>query len=220
MSDETHSHKPVNGVRRASSSLLILAPTILLCVIAARQFWLATTGTLSPWKGGGFGMFATNDSPGNRFVRMTGLTSEGERVRVSVGSARLGLRPDLMGRLRSYPSEHDLRSLADALAGATFVERTAGQLAKREAFFQANPDLAAHFPGLPDRPQRELEVLDRRRIGHYDAVGERLQTIELELWRYTFDPDDLTLRTHRIIGPIVSHADDPVDTIAAGGMAP
>lgn len=220
MSETTNTAQPPRSSRPALSWLLILAPTILLCAIAARQFWLATTGTLSPWKGGGFGMFATNDSPGNRFVRMTGLTSEGERVRVSIGTATLGLRADLMGRLRSYPSEHDLRSLAEALAGATFVEGTAGQLAKREAFFQANPDLAGHFPGLPDRPQRELEVLDRRRVGHYDAVGERLQTIELELWRYTFDPDDLTLRTNRIIGPIVSHADDPVNAVAAGGMAP
>lgn len=197
------------------TKLLILAPTILLCAIAARQFWLATTDTLSPWKGGGFGMFATNDSPGNRFVRITGFTSEGEQVRVSIGTAAIGLRPDLMDRLRSYPGEHDLQSLADALVNSTFVERTVGTLVKRDAFFQANPALATHFPGLPDRPQRELEVLDRRRVGHYDAVGERLRTVEVELWRYTFDPDDLTLRTHCIIGPIASNATSPFPSVAS-----
>jgi len=225
MAGDHHAPSQASDRLPTRTKLLVLAPTILLCAIAARQFWLATTDTLSPWKGGGFGMFATNDSPGNRFVRITGFTSEGEQVRVSIGTAAIGLRPDLMSRLRSYPGEHDLQSLADALVGSTFVERTVGTLAKRDAFFQANPALATHFPGLPERPQRELEVLDRRRVGHYDAVGERLRTVEVELWRYTFDPDDLTLRTHCIIGPVAANATSPFPPVASqagtkGGTTP
>jgi len=41
---------------------------VLLTVVALVQINLALTKDLSPWKGGGFGMFSTMDGPGNRQV--------------------------------------------------------------------------------------------------------------------------------------------------------
>jgi hypothetical protein len=43
-----------------------LLPVSLLVVVAGAQVTLATTAGLSPWKGGGFGMFATTDDAGRR----------------------------------------------------------------------------------------------------------------------------------------------------------
>jgi len=47
-----------------------LLPVSLLVVVAGAQVTLATTAGLSPWKGGGFGMFSTTDDGGRRYVRV------------------------------------------------------------------------------------------------------------------------------------------------------
>ena len=47
-----------------------LLPVSLLAVVAGAQVTLATTAGLSPWKGGGFGMFSTTDDGGRRYVRV------------------------------------------------------------------------------------------------------------------------------------------------------
>ena len=43
-------------------------PPILLCAVAIVQIALAHTVALTPWKGGGFGMFSTLDHSGYRGV--------------------------------------------------------------------------------------------------------------------------------------------------------
>lgn len=49
--------------------LAVAIPLAACLLIAARQHLLAHDAGLSPWRGGGFGMFATVDSPDARFVR-------------------------------------------------------------------------------------------------------------------------------------------------------
>ena len=47
-----------------------LTPVALLVTVACAQVTLARTAGLSPWKGGGFGMFSTTDDAGRRHVRI------------------------------------------------------------------------------------------------------------------------------------------------------
>ncbi len=47
-----------------------LAPALVLCLVALGQVGMARWTGLSPWKGGGFGMFATTDGSAARFVRL------------------------------------------------------------------------------------------------------------------------------------------------------
>ena len=42
------------------------APALLLALVAVCQIVLAKTADLTPWKGGGFGMFATLDHNAHR----------------------------------------------------------------------------------------------------------------------------------------------------------
>jgi hypothetical protein len=59
-----------------------LAPALLIAV-AVQQVALASFLCLNPWKGGGFGMFATTDRGGLRDVRAFALTPKGEeRLRI------------------------------------------------------------------------------------------------------------------------------------------
>jgi hypothetical protein len=45
-------------------------PVVLLLAVACAQVMFARTAGMSPWKGGGFGMFSTTDDAGRRRVRV------------------------------------------------------------------------------------------------------------------------------------------------------
>jgi len=45
-------------------------PAVVLAVVAATQIVMTEVQMLSPWKGGGFGMFSTTDDAGRRSVKV------------------------------------------------------------------------------------------------------------------------------------------------------
>ena len=57
-------------------------PAALCLGLAVTQIALTQLAGLSPWLGGGFGMFASLDSPMNRGLTITGLDENGDRVRI------------------------------------------------------------------------------------------------------------------------------------------
>ena len=82
-------------------------PVGLLLAVAALQLTLARTAGLSPWKGGGFGMFSTTDDAGRRRVRV--FVSASER------SEELSIPPslqDLASRAAVLPTDAALSRLA------------------------------------------------------------------------------------------------------------
>ena len=86
-----------------------MAPALLV-VLALSQLVLTRTAALSPWKGGGFGMFSTNDHAGFRSVRAYALDADGERrLRIPAELGRLSRR------VRHLPARSGLLSLAREL---------------------------------------------------------------------------------------------------------
>ena len=84
-----------------------LLPVALLLAIACGQVMLARTGNLSPWKGGGFGMFSTTDDGGRRQVRV--FVSAAER------SEEIAIAPSLEDAARRaavLPRDAQLTQLA------------------------------------------------------------------------------------------------------------
>ena len=91
--------------------LLSLIPALLLFVVALHQTYLVHAHGLSPWKGGGFGMFSTTDTSQERHLRVTVSGPAGER--------EIPLPDPLWGRAGLaiiLPSERRLRALAEAIA--------------------------------------------------------------------------------------------------------
>jgi hypothetical protein len=82
---------------------------VLLAAVACVQIALARGAGLSPWLGGGFGMFSTTDAWGRRhlhaFAWRTGLRRE---LRVPPGPA--------VRRALALPTDDHLRALAAELA--------------------------------------------------------------------------------------------------------
>jgi hypothetical protein len=96
---------------RAWSARASALPAWLLVVVAAAQVVAAKTGPISPWLGGGFGMFATTDAPSRRHLHAVALR-EGMRE-------ELELPEELAQPVRkteSFPSQRRLRALAREIA--------------------------------------------------------------------------------------------------------
>lgn len=88
----------------------IALPTALLLAVAAVQMTLAGTDDLSPWKGGGFGMFASVDGLPFRWVRLY--------VSAPARSEELTVPPSLeeqAHRVVTWPHERAMQGLARAV---------------------------------------------------------------------------------------------------------
>ena len=92
----------------------------LLVAVACVQIVLAHTAGLSPWLGGGFGMFATIDSRGERHIAIL-AESPGLQRELDLPEEL----EDLAERVRALPSEDRLTALAREIA-AIEVERIPG----------------------------------------------------------------------------------------------
>ena len=94
-----------------AAAVLPALPAVLLAVVALAQIQLARSEHLSPWKGGGFGMFSSSDVQAYRTLRVYGRR----------GAAAFELPiPDALGdaalRARLFPTEPRLRELGRRLA--------------------------------------------------------------------------------------------------------
>jgi hypothetical protein len=97
-------------IQRIKEEWRVWLPTILLFVIAMVQIMLAKTAALSPWKGGGFGMFSTTDGTAFRYIRIF--------VEAPERSEELEIAPsqeDAAARAQLFPSDTLLTGLARAV---------------------------------------------------------------------------------------------------------
>ncbi len=89
-------------------------PVGLLVAVACTQVTLSRTANLSPWKGGGFGMFSTTDDVGRRHVRVF-VTA-----------------PDRSEEIAIPPSLEDAATRAAVLPGDVMLSRLARGVVARE----------------------------------------------------------------------------------------
>jgi hypothetical protein len=95
-----------------SKACLCYIPVLLLTVVALTQLYLAHSYGLSPWAGGGFGMFSTPDAQWRRHVHA---------YSISPGVRREIIIPDHL---------RDTALRAAALPTDTYLTRLAAELAK------------------------------------------------------------------------------------------
>src|SRR5262245_55806147 len=124
--------KPVLSKNR----LLLAAAPLVLVIVAIQQLYLAHTEHLTPWKGGGFGMFSTVDSRAARFLRIYVSTADGE-VPVEVPRQLQSFASEI----RSIPTRDRVTQLAYALAQTTWVPTTPGAQLQRADDLDLQDDL-------------------------------------------------------------------------------
>lgn len=82
-------------------------PTIVLVIIAINQLLLANFFNLSPWLGGGYGMFSTTDVGRNRHIHIY-ANSPGIRKELIYPQDL----KDIVFRTKSFPTGRNLKRLA------------------------------------------------------------------------------------------------------------
>lgn len=99
-----------------STSLRWLLPALLLVLVAAVHVADRRTEDLTPWKGGGFAMFSTIDSPSERLIRIELRTSSGV-----VAVEPPAMFRDEIADARNAPADDRIRRLALLFAQQQWV---------------------------------------------------------------------------------------------------
>lgn len=198
---------------------------ILLVLVALFQQSLSHGGSLTPWKGGGFGMFSSYDSPGARLIRVY-LENDGERTPVSVPRKYRRAAADL----RALPTTARLEDLAAALASETWIDlgETVYKLEADDSSDGESPDLSKYI--RPAGAHREPGGIEQRRIRHISIRGEQLldsltptrvphEAVRVQLWKLRFRSEGAELAVvmvDEVVAPNPSSGrfenDDPLGT--------
>src|SRR5215475_12379144 len=86
-------------------------PSVVLLLVTANQLRLVSTTALSPWWGGGFGMFATTDGWATRHLHVFAIRSDVRREL----SIPVTLRKEVE-RALTLPSDANLQAIAREVA--------------------------------------------------------------------------------------------------------
>jgi hypothetical protein len=191
----------------------LLAPGALLA-LALLQIFLGLTQNLTPWKGGGFGMFSTVDGPSARVVRVYLQTADRE----------LPIR--LPGWIRhrekyaiSLPADFRLRSIATRLTKASWhyvphkgwtddgrrIEPVAAAATAADPARAANPDGGAKDDSA-DKDKKKDPILAYPKVSsrkpgddpREDRVQIAVTGVRLEVWRRSYDRSNDRLSLEKI----------------------
>jgi hypothetical protein len=158
---------------RIRQFLLFAFIPLIAIAVAARQLYLSKTDTLSTWKGGGMGMFASADSAETRFLRIW-MGPPGGEEHVIDGLTNIQRKINSEGLW--YPSRARFEPLARSLKTSKFIAQEL-----RLPIMKADPT-GKEF----SRTGRSLRLLT--------ATGPRPSTdplgwgVRIEYWRMRYDP--------------------------------
>lgn len=106
---------------------------ILLMVVALRQITLVSTIDLTPWKGGGFGMFSSIDRPSNRVIEVRGLTATGESIEIDVNFENDVISEQQVKLVKTVPRKKLLEKTAQKILNSDLRETTIKGLYRLQA---------------------------------------------------------------------------------------
>lgn len=165
-------------------------PSLLLVLVAAVQIYRAHAYSQSSWKGGGFGMFATADSPQARFLRCVIVGEDGKEYRVRLP----GRLQSAAVKARIVPTEENVRDLAEDALRLDWV---------REDYLAVEPlespdDTGGGVAGGEAQPGSGPGRIDPSSLT-YRALGKseprppkelmlRVKKVRVEVWRSRLDP--------------------------------
>jgi hypothetical protein len=147
-----------DGGPGAGGRLLPALPGLLLVLVAVNQLVLYQSADLSPWKGGGFGMFSSSEGGWTRHTHLF--------VASATGEVEVDLPADLEDseqRLRGLPSDARLEQFARALSAALASEYPRNTGVRIELW-------RTHFDRVDLTPQTEL-MRDYRHPAPADDAG-------------------------------------------------
>jgi len=197
-----------------------LAAPAVLVAIATYQVYLVRTANLTPWKGGGFGMFSTDENGANRTVRVYLVKSDhGVLRQLPVAAPREFAA--LVSDVRQAPTTGGALALARTLAVLPWREPaelealTAGGPTGMVTQMMARRDGAASTEQLTKlMTSPRAWVAGLRSTARLDAgrsIG--FDHVVVEVWDVRYDADGPTLRARRLL----ETASESLPHLAGGG---
>ena len=172
-------------------------PTLLI-IIAILQLVLVKTSHLSPWKGGGFGMFASIDSPNMRTVNAYGFDYNGTKVKIDIWSS---VTPHNKKKLQCIPSSKMLMMIGKELIESEFVPVNVGlenaikKISETKLYNQDDNNFSNSF--------KENNVVYRKKKRNNSSLKAiHFKTIVIEIWQLHYDKSSSKLYCTRIGEPI------------------
>jgi hypothetical protein len=164
----------------------------LLLAIAGHQIHQARAHNLTPWKGGGFGMFSTVESGGSRIVRtfLVAVGDDGLERRLAVD-----LPPEMspvLLLLRQAPEQLQADGVATMMASRPWAQSELVDLDREDALAlltrtPEDPEHARELARLTSQPRAWMPGL-----ASSEAFGAgkpiRFDYAEVEVWQMTYDP--------------------------------
>ncbi len=188
-------------------ALAFVAPA-LLCIVAVRQIVLVHTEQLTPWKGGGFGMFATIESGATRVVRVRLEKHMADRLLVLPVKLPPELGP-IITDLAQRPTHAAAENLAIVLSNLTWTEAAElDELYRLSAPQFAALALASRVDSSGKAPPLLQRVLETPRawVAEFKSSakfgpGKKVDFdyAVVEVWQLEFDRKTRTLKPRQLI---------------------
>jgi hypothetical protein len=157
----------------------------IVVTIASVQLSCALGGTLSPWKGGGFGMFASIDSPTDRFLSIVAFGESGEEYAVDVPFGRFRRPETLSTRYRSYtvivPSQGRVTNLAATVLAADLLPSRPERAQMGTGLVYSRYALLINEPGVQ---RKRLTLLSPLRLSR---SLQNIREVRVQVMRVSFD---------------------------------
>lgn len=164
--------------------LVWYSPIAVLCIVAVWQIQRAHSTDLSPWKGGGFGMFSTVDQPAMRYLKVF-LIEEGQETPIALPES---LKPRTQ-RTKADPSKDNLEQVAEHLQGIGLNQLRQWAVDDNECDSSDEAE---------DADSQEPEADD------LDEVIATVPQLRVELWRMQFDHSSKDLSASKYLETTVS----------------
>lgn len=191
-------------MQKASSAVIKFIPAIVLTLVAFNQIYWASTKNLSPWKGGGFGMFATIDSAGSRLLTCEGVDQEGNEVICQIPDA---IRKDKPWQtLTSLPKQDWLINLADRILASEFIETKQNTSRERTIMIANNSDQTQVLSDYKrfDKPIYRVKSTQVSSVGGRKVI--RLENVRLQMWKRKFKPKEKEVYFEKLGSPVFQKA--------------
>jgi hypothetical protein len=159
---------PEAETMKRQNLLLWVVPLTALTVFG-NQLYRVAVFNLSPWKGGGMGMFSSIASPRNRFIKAYFLVG-GVRYPVTLPDSKEGFS------FQTEPTERNSEKLKATLSRSPWTFSATGESTQR--------------PILQSISSAALERSGRA-VVHPEGIY-------LELWQFSYEPNTRTVRTFKI----------------------
>ena len=179
----------------------LIVPTLSL-VIFFLQLYLVKNQNLSPWKGGGFGMFAHIDAPDMRVIMVNGITTENDTIKIKVpfsGGGEYGPYTHKMGlKLRTLPNMSKLEKLANMLIEDDYISSNKKKIDLNQHLKSSGISSNTVVQHEYYRPLYSYEQKDKKALN-----TKQLKAIKLQLLRIVYNRKSHSLSYQNILDPII-----------------